>query len=132
MNAWTPVPVLVLARERVAAVFPVASAIHGVAWIHAKAWGRLTPVRAAVICELTCGGFCDDSRESVIVIVSEIAHQIQRAWSVCQMNPIFSTRSQNLRRTMVICGDCDAANRIAADVLTLTHMEGLPLLWRGL
>ena len=80
MNAWTPVPVSVLAREQVAAVFPVASSNHGVTWTHAKAWGRLTPARAAVIYEPTCGGFCDDSRESVIVIVSEIAHQIQRAW----------------------------------------------------
>ena len=69
-----------LARERVEAVFRVSAASHGVAETHAKAWGRLTRARADVICELICGGFCDDSRESVIVIVSEIGHRMQRVW----------------------------------------------------
>ena len=88
---------------------------------------------AGVICELTCGGFCDDARESAIVIVieSEIGHPMERVWSVCQMKQIFGTRWQCLRRTMVLCGDCDAANGIAGDVLTLTHAEGPPVLWRG-
>ena len=78
MSAWAPVPVLVLARERVAAVFRVVSVSHGVAQTHAKALGKLTRARAGVICELTCGGFCDVSRESVIV--SEIGHQLQPVW----------------------------------------------------
>ena len=84
MSAWSPVPGLVLAvlaRERVEAVFHVvASASHGVAETHAKAWGRLTPERAGVICELTCGGFCDDARECAIVIVSEIGRRMRRVW----------------------------------------------------
>ena len=37
-------------------------------------------VRAGVIGELTCGGFCDDSRESVIGILSEIGHPMEQVW----------------------------------------------------
>jgi hypothetical protein len=69
-----------LARERVEAVFRVSGASHGVAETHAKAWARLTRARAGVICELTCGGFCDDARVIVIVSVNEIGHRMQRVW----------------------------------------------------
>ena len=83
MSAWTTVPELalaVLARERVEAVFRVSGASHGVAESHAKVWGRLTRARAGVTCELTCGGFCDDARVIVIVIVNEIEHRKRRVW----------------------------------------------------
>src|SRR5216684_2944235 len=73
-TAWVPVPGLALAAVRVTGVLRVASGSRGVAWTQGMAWARLTPVKAGVICDLICGGFCDGPRESANEIVSEIRH----------------------------------------------------------
>ena len=60
--------------------FRIASGSLGVAWTHGMAWARLTPMKAGVIGDLICSGFCDGSRESVNEIVSEIGHRTRRVW----------------------------------------------------
>ncbi len=123
-QALVPGLALALAAVWVMGVFHVASVSPSVTWTHGMAWVRLTPVKASVICNLICGGFCDGSRKSVNEIVSKIRHWTWQVWWVCQMNQIFLTRLQSLQRTMEICGGGDAVNQITGDVYVLIHHTG--------
>src|SRR6266850_3346956 len=65
-SAWAAVPASTLARVWEAAAYHAVCVSPDVALSRGKAWVRLTPASAVVICGLTCVGCCDDARESVI------------------------------------------------------------------